>query len=298
MSAHPRARATAIVFGAVLLAAAAALAFGAARWRFRTRELRAALRAARPSGVPATFDPRELESLPAPVCRYLQIALRPRQPVIESVLVATAGEFLVDVEKKRWAPFTADQLFTVTPPGFDWDARIRMLPGLNVFVRDAYREGAGLLQAEAAGLVKVADLPPSPELSKGELLRWLAEATWFPTALLPSQGVRWEALAEDRALATIEDRGVTASVEFRFGGDGLPLSVFAPDRPRAVGNANVPTPWEATLSAWGPRNGMRVPSAGEVAWLLPEGRLSYYRGRVKSVVYAFADQEAASATPR
>ena len=87
----------------------------------------------------------------------------------------------------------------------------------------------------------------------------------------------------------VEDRGVTATVEFRFGPDGLPASIFAPDRARAVGSANVPTPWEGTWSAFGPRNGMRVPSAGEVAWLLPEGRLPYWRGRVVSVAYEFAD---------
>jgi hypothetical protein len=283
---------------AVLLAAAVALTFGAARWRLRTRDFDASLLAAKTAGAPRTFDPRELESLPAPVRRYLQVALRPRQPVVVSARVSTAGEFLLDAEKKRWAPFTADQLFTVTPPGFDWDARIRMLPGLNVFVRDAYRDGAGALRAEAAGLVTVANLPPSPDLARGELLRWLAEAPWFPTALLPSQGVRWEAVAEDRSRATIVDRGVTASVEFRFGPDGLPVSVFASDRPRAVGTANVPTPWEATWSAWSPRNGMRIPSAGEVAWVLPEGRLSYYRGRVTSVAYAFSSADAASDASR
>jgi hypothetical protein len=41
---------------------------------------------------------------------------------------------------------------------------------------------------------------------------------------------------------------------------------------------------------------MRIPSAGEVAWLLPEGRLSYYRGRVKSVAYAFSNAYAVPAT--
>jgi hypothetical protein len=232
------------------------------------------------------------------VRRYLQIALRPGQPVIESARVATSGEFLLDEEKKRWAPFTADQLVTVTPPGFDWDARIRMLPGLNVFVRDAYREGVGVLRAEAAGLVVVADFPPSPDLARGELLRWLAEAPWVPTALLPSQGVRWKAVAEDRALATIEDRGVTASVEFRFGGDGLVSSIYVPDRPRTVGAVNVPTAWEGTWSAFGPRNGMRVPSAGEVAWLLPEGRLPYWRGRVRSADYTFSNADGTYGAPR
>ena len=284
--------------GALLLAAVFALTFGAARWRLRTRDFDASLRAAKTAGARRTFDPRELESLPAPVRRYLQVALRPGQPVVVSARVSTAGEFLLDVEKRRWAPFTADQLFTVTPPGFDWDARIRMLPGLNVFVRDAYRQGVGHLRAEAAGLVKVANVPQSPDLARSELLRWLAEAPWFPTALLPSQGVRWEAVSEDRSRATIEDRGVKASVEFRFGPDGLPVSLFAPDRPRAVGTANVPTPWEATWSAWGPRNGMRIPSAGEVAWVLPEGRLSYYRGRVTSVAYAFANADVVSTEPR
>jgi hypothetical protein len=169
-----------------------------------------------------------------------------------------------------------------------------MLPGLNIFVRDAYREGAGVLRAEAAGLVTVTDLPPSPDLARGELQRWLAEAPWFPTALLPSQGVRWDPVAEDRAAATVTDRGVTATVEFRFGPDGFPASIFVPDRPRAVGAVNVPTPWEGTWSAFAPRNGMHVPSAGEVAWLLPGGRVPYWRGRIRSIAYAFADAEGAS----
>ncbi|MGA7990209.1 MAG: DUF6544 family protein, partial [Thermoanaerobaculia bacterium] len=215
-------------------------------------------------------------------------ALRGAQAMVERARLVTEGEFLADAEKKTWAPFTAEQAFVSRPPGFDWDARIRMAPLVDVFVRDAYRGGAGLLRAEVLGLVTVADQAPTPDLSRGELMRWLAEAPWFPTALLPSQGVRWEAVGEDRARATIEDRGVVASLEFRFGGDGLVASVFAPDRPRTVGAANVPTPWEGTWTAWGPRNGMRVPSAGEVAWILPEGRVPYWRGRVKSVTYTFA----------
>lgn len=287
-------RAAGWVLGVLLLAAAAALLAGAARWTQRTRDFDAALLAARSAGTPRTFDVRELETLPSPVRRYLHLALRGGQPVVASARIATAGEFLLDAEKKRWAPFTAGQLATVDPPGFDWDARVRVFPGLHVFVRDAYREGAGFLRAEAAGLVPVLSLEPSAELARGELLRWLAEAPWFPTALLPSQGVRWDAVAEDRARATVADRGVTATVEFRFGPDGFPASIFVPDRPRAVGAANVATPWEGRWSAFGPRNGMHVPSAGEVAWLLPEGRLPYWRGRVRSVAYAFANAEGGS----
>ncbi len=282
----------------LLAAAAAATVFGAVRWRLRTRELRAGLFAA--SGgenAPRIFDPREIETLPEPVRRYFHAALRPGQPVVDSARIATEGEFLLDDSRMRWAPFTADQLFRARPPGFDWDARIRVAPGTAIFVRDAYRDGVGTLRAEVLGLVTVAEQAPSRELARGELLRWLAEAPWFPTALLPSQGVRWEAVGEGRARATIEDRGVSASLEFRFGSDGLVSSVFAPDRPRTVGGAIAATPWEGMWTASSPRNGMRVPSAGEVAWLLPEGRVPYWRGRVKAVVYAFAAADAPRRAP-
>ena len=280
------------VAAAVLLAAlATAVLFGPLRWRLRTRDLRARLDAPDRTGS-AAFDPRELEALPLPVRRYFERALRPGQPVVLVARVKTEGEFQTDAAKGSWTPFTADKVYVAHPPAFDWVARLRSAPRLFVFVHDAYRAGSGLLRAELLGLVPVASQEDTPDVARGELLRFLAESCWFPTALLPGRGVAWEALDEERARATLTDRGTSVSLEFRFGPDGLVASVFAPERPRTVGGRNVATPWEGTWTAFGPRNGMRVPSAGEVAWVLPDGRLPYWRGRVTSVAYEFADPAA------
>ena len=43
----------------------------------------------------------------------------------------------------------------------------------------------------------------SDELARGEFMRWFAEAPWYPTALLPSQGVRWQAVDDTSAQATL-----------------------------------------------------------------------------------------------
>ena len=51
---------------------------------------------------------------------------------------------------------------------------------------------------------------------------------------------------------------------------------------------SVPTPWEGRLTEWGDHGGVRVPAAGEVAWLLPEGRQTYWRGRLASIAYDVA----------
>ena len=66
-----------------------------------------------------------------------------------------------------------------------------MFPGLVTYVHDTFIGGEGRLHASMLGLFTVADVQGGGEIARGELMRYLAEAIWYPTALLPSQGVRW-----------------------------------------------------------------------------------------------------------
>lgn len=61
-----------------------------------------------------------------------------------------------------------------------------MLPGLPARVHDAYVAGEGILHASLLGLFTVADLRGTDYIAEGELMRFFAEAAWYPTALLPS----------------------------------------------------------------------------------------------------------------
>ena len=72
-------------------------------------------------------------------------------------------------------------------------------------MRDAYVAGEGLLYAAPLGLFTVMDVSGQPGVAEGELMRFFAEAAWYPTALLPSQGVRWEAMDDRTARATLAD---------------------------------------------------------------------------------------------
>ena len=42
---------------------------------------------------------------------------------------------------EKWLPLVSIQRVVVRRPGFVWDARIQMLPGLDVRVHDAYVAG-------------------------------------------------------------------------------------------------------------------------------------------------------------
>jgi hypothetical protein len=160
-----------------------------------------------------------------------------------------------------------------------------MLPGLPVRVHDAYVAGDGILHATLLGLITLADLRGTREMAQGELMRYLAEAPWYPTALLPSQGVRWEAVDGDSARATLMDGDVGVTLLFRFDEEGLITSVRAEARGRTVRGAVVPTPWEGRWWNYEVRDGMRAPMEGEVVWLLQEGPKAYWRGRVTRMEY-------------
>lgn len=280
----------AVIVLALLVLLASALAYGAYRWNRGTQALRAALASARMPMWPTAYDPRELEGLPPPVQRYFRAALTPGQPMVAQARVEHAGSFNLSEDAEQWRGFTSTQLVVVRRPGFDWDARIALLPGASVLVHDAYVDGEGILQASLSGLLTLASLRGTPQLAEGELMRFLAEAAWYPTALLPSQGVRWEPVDDSSAKATFRDGGTVVTLLFGFGEDGLIATVRAEARGRTVKGATVPTPWQGRFWNYETRDGMRVPLDGEVAWLLPDGPKPYWRGSIQRMTHEFAAQ--------
>lgn len=278
----------AAAIGLLLLLGFGLTAWGVVRWNAAARDLTARLDAARTPATPSRYDARELEGLPAPVQRYFRAVLQDGQPIVTAARVEHTGSFNMSTSGEQWKPFTSVQQVVTRRPGFVWDARIALLPGLAVHVHDAYVAGNGLLRAAIAGLVTMADLRGGGELARGELMRFFAEAAWYPTAFLPSQGVRWEAVDDRSARATLSDGALSLTLLFRFDADGLMESVRAEARGRMVGQVTTMAPWEGRWSDYRMQDGLRVPFTGEVAWMLPDRRQTYWRGSIDSLAYEFA----------
>ena len=119
-------------------------------------------------------------------------------------------------------------------------------------------------------------------------MRWCAEVAWYPTALLPSQGVRWTAVDDHSANATFTDGPITLTLLFRFNEAGLIGSFRAEARGGMVGKVLVMAPWEGSWSNYQRRDGMQLPFTGEVAWMRPEGRKQYFIGNVTALTFRFA----------
>ena len=271
------------VAGGVVLLMAGAFAQARRAWRSGTDALVGELRA--DAGSAATTLPGAPvvpSDLPAPVARYFTFALGTEAPV-RVARVMHAGTFRTR-PGGRASPFTSIQTITVRPRGFVWDAAITMLPLVPVRIRDSYLGGEGAIEGRVGGLVPVVDQSGTPHLASGALARWLGEAVWLPSALLPGDGLAWEPIDDHAARATLTDHGTQVSMVAHFGPAGEIVRIIA-DRYRDVRGHGVLTPWVIELADYARTGGMMVPMAGSVAWELPEGRFEYWTARIVDIAY-------------
>jgi hypothetical protein len=174
--------------------------------------------------------------------------------------------------------------------GFVWNARVEVAPFVHVRVRDAFVEGRGSGHVALLSTLTVASDAGTPEMDSGSLHRFLAEAVWYPTALLPGETLRWSPLDATRALATLTVHGVSVSLEFRFAASGEVSGIYTPGRWGKFGGGYEQRPWEGHFRGYERRDGILVPIEGDVGWYV-DGR---WHAVWKGSITGFEAQPAAS----
>jgi len=228
--------------------------------------------------IPGHFQHRA--RLPAAVYDLAQrLCVKPDQRQVGVKLTQT-GRMRQNLKSASWMLFTATQTLSTRDCAFDWRARFGPF-GL-ISVRDALERGRGRLDVKAIGIVPIASAPRTPELMRGELMRYLAELPWAPAAILLNSELRWRVAGPD-ALAVSAGAGETLTeVVLSLDNDGRIVGAFAPDRPRSVGKAYLPTPWRGQFTDYRLHEGRWIPFAGEVAWEIDGKPEVYWQGTIKT----------------
>jgi hypothetical protein len=225
--------------------------------------------------MPRTPDSDLYAKLPQPVKAWLDKAAPAGSAEIIIARVRQSGSFRP--EGNRWLRLTAEQYFLARPPAFIWQARIWLNPLVWLQGRDIYRNQAGSFSGSLLSLIPLVG-GVGPEANMASLQRWISEAVWLPTALWPSDQVKWTGLGPKRAKIEVTDGELSAEGEFIFGDDNLPER-FLCQRFRDLPRGMKKQPWGVTYSNFQRLKGYLVPFRAEVAWL-PEGR-EYQYGRIK-----------------
>jgi hypothetical protein len=182
-------------------------------------------------------------------------------------------------EEAPWMTFTARQSIAVVHCAFDWRARTG--PFHLEWIRDTLENGAGNLSVKALGLIPMARFDPSAALTRGQLIRYLAELPLAPDAMICNDWLVWRSLDQNRLSVSAGTGDKAAEVIFTLDPDGLVGEAFA-ERPRAVGSGFVPTPWRGRFSDYRLHKGRRLPFAAEVEWKIDGSACVVWQGRMES----------------
>lgn len=179
-----------------------------------------------------------------------------------------------------WMAFRATQSIAEDRCAFDWRARTG--PAGLIAVRDALQGDLGRLTVRALGIVPIARVALSPALTRGELLRYLAELVWAPDAIVHNSHLRWRHEGLDQLVVAAGTGAAAAEIMLTLNDEGRIATASAADRPRLIGGAMVPTPWRGSFSDYRRCDGRWIPFAGEVSWIVDEQAVLVWQGRIES----------------
>jgi hypothetical protein len=228
-----------------------------------------------------SFD--RLSGLPPPVFRYFKNVLDDGQPVICAATFQQSG-VLRTGDSQAWLSFTAKESVVPTR-GFVWNARVALPLYAHVRVLDSLVAGTGSGRISLMTALPLAEAVSVPQLDSGALHRYLGEAAWFPTALLPQSGVHWAPIDDSRAMATLSMDGSSVSLEFRFNEQNEIAAIYSPARWGAFDGGYEQRAWEGHFRGYRIIEGMRIPEYGEVGWYRGSELQLVWKGNIESARY-------------
>jgi len=155
-------------------------------------------------------------------------------------------------------------------------------------------QGTGAAKLALGSALTVASTAGAPELDPGALHRFLAEAPWYPAALLPSAALSWAPIDASRALATLSVGTTTVSLEFWFGADDDIVGIYTPGRWGRLDDGYKRVAWEGRFSGHRGQQGMRVPTQGDVGWHVQVIWQPLWRGSVVRAEFEFQIKDLAA----
>lgn len=207
------------------------------------------------------FNSTMIKNIPKPVQKYFNFCLSENQPFISYVRLKHGGRFK---PQDKWMNIKGEEYFTTENPGFVWYGKVPL-----VSAKDLFYNGKGNLVIKLLSFIKIVD-EKGPEINQGEMLRWLAEAPCFPTALLPSDKIHWKTIdnSSSKVIFTYKDLQVEGIFHFAESGE---IKRFTAMRYRDKILEN----WTGYYNDYKTVDGLKIPFHLEVEWNLESGDLQY-----------------------
>lgn len=166
-----------------------------------------------------------LAGLPLPARRFFEFTIKPGAQLHLAVQLWFEGQVTLGyTEPPRYQSVYGRQIICC-PHGFIW--KIFMGQGLSYIAGSAsLMKNKSRLNYRLFDIIPVAVHCGGEDYVRWSFARMVAEAIlWSPAALLPRQGVKWEAIGNDIARVTVSSENLHQAVDITIAESGQPTKV-------------------------------------------------------------------------
>ncbi len=226
------------------------------------------------------FEEKDIEDLPLPVQRYFRFCGYIGTPKM-SYMKATFENVDFKMSKDKTIKIDYTQYnFVEKPERF---ALINSsLYGIPFEGLDSYDNGTGSMKGSIAKMITLFD-QRGEDMDKACLVTILAECLIVPNVALQDY-IKWEAIDDTHARATINYYGISASGIFTFNEEGAMLSFRTKDRVATDMNGlTTEAEWSAIIYEYKEIKGLKYPDKLQSIWHYEEGDSIYFNENKTSV---------------
>ncbi len=224
------------------------------------------------------MNDRHVSRLPEEV-RDLALRLGARSDDSHSAVLLTQLGTMSNAPSARAIRFRAQQAIDLVRPAFVWRASAGPFGCISVVDALTARPN---LEVRLFGLLRLVGLDDGPDLTKGELMRYLAELAWAPDAILKNSALSWKVTDAGTFQVSAAFSQACATVELKLDADGRIAAIDAPDRPRREGGRFVSRPWRGRFFDYRRHENRWLPFQAEVGWFLDGQLFVTWRGELMS----------------
>lgn len=228
------------------------------------------------------FSYDEIENLPEPVQRYFRNVLEEGQSYISNAELEHVGKFKTE-KGQKWLDIKGKVFFTTHKPGFIWVGKVKPFLGIPVTASDSYIGEKGEMKVKLLSLFTLSE-ESGEKMDQADLARWVLEAPWYPTALLPRENLEWESIDSSSAKLYFEDGDHTIEASFVFNEVGE-ITESVTERYWGGDENYKLVEWGGKYDDYRRINGVKVPTNIEVAWHFDSGVHKYANFVVSDLNY-------------
>ncbi len=265
----------------VIILVAAIMAYAAFDFQNMIRSEREQMITSIPEAPESIITESSIQHLPPIVQKWLTNTGTVGKQAVRQLSLTQELRMKMKPEQTAWTNATADQIFTIDTPAFNWSVEMQMNPFMPVTGRDKFEHGKGEMLIKLFSLFPIVKAKNNDKINQSALQRFLAEMVWFPSAALQPY-ITWEEMDAHSAKATMTYNGITGSGTFHFDENGR-FEKFVAMRYKDVDVDAKPLPWTIIATRSEVINGITVPVELTVSWTLEEGEWTWLELSVKGM---------------